>query len=64
MDTKEELFRLPKHWGFVAVQNKDHIKMIGRIIHLNNHNCSRNLSQKDLQVSVFAVELLQVVCFS
>ena len=22
MDTKEELFRLPKHWGFVAVQNK------------------------------------------
>ncbi|BCV03351.1 MAG: hypothetical protein CM15mV65_360 [Caudoviricetes sp.] len=43
MDIKEELLGLPKHWGFVAVQNKRPIKTIGRTIHSHAPNCLKYL---------------------
>ena len=64
MDTKEELFRLPKHWGFVAVQNKRPYQNDWQNNPLTRSQLFKEISSNRSKVSVFAVELLQVVCSS
>ena len=64
MDIKEELLGLPKHWGFVAVQNKRPYQNDWQNNPLTRSQLFKEISSKSPQVLVFAVELLQVAFFS